>query len=208
MSRRTAGTQTWTLRLVLTLCLAGTLLLAPTAADAVPPPGINVTLFELGGHCVVSANFKHAVLGQALLFSNNTGADQQVAEKAGFWSFAVPRGAFDQDPTMDSAGKYFWTCDGGGNYMPDPVVMSGPKSSSGPFTLTWATASAPTTYRYTVVYKVGASGSTITWQAGVASRAGTFSPTQHGVTYYFRARTIRTTSAKSGWSPWMNVSVT
>ena len=131
-----------------------------------------------------------------------------MSEQAGFWSFAVPADAFDQDPIMTSAGTFEWTCDGGGHFMSDPVIPTAPGQVGGKFTLRWAGTNAPGSYHYSVQYKLGASGAVKTWRNDVAARSAVFTPAKHGVYYYFRGQSIRTSTARSGWSPWKKVHVT
>lgn len=145
-------------------------------------------------------------LGANLTFQNFYGSKVTVRDQVGFWSFSVAnKGTTSR--TMYHAGTYEWQCHNG-SYSKNSVNVSLPSSSSGSFKVTWATSQAAGSYRYTVEYKVGSSGTVQTWKTSTSARSAKFNPGHHNTYYYFRAETFRNASSVSGFSAWKKIDVT
>lgn len=162
---------------------------------------VTVKLVNGTNGCTLSAKTQLVKLGQDYKFVNDTGATQQVHDRAKFWSFSVAAGS-SVTREMAHSGKFLWTCDGGTDYTGLSVAVFTPSSTTHlSFLVTWANSSAYSGYTYSVQYKVGKKGTIKTWYYHVSIRSATFTG-KAGNTYYFRAASVRTSTAKSQWSPW------
>ena len=116
-----------------------------------------------------------------------------------------------------SAGTYHYYCEehgssGGGM---DGVVRVRPSFNANPtglpFTVTWALPGTNTGTQFDVRYRVGTAGAWILWKNNVAARSAIFGlngqPVQvmPGRTYQFQARSQKTPTQPSGFSPVLTV---
>ena len=143
----------------------------------------------------------------------NNGDSDHTSTRVGVYSWNSPRldtgGVFSK--AFISAGSYPYFCalhsgmTGSVNVLIRTSATSGTLATT--FTLTWASVTAPSGFRY-VVQKRNP-GSTV-WGAWKSTTApsGTFKATVKG-TYSFRAKLQRISDgAGSGWSPVRNLSIT
>jgi plastocyanin len=126
-----------------------------------------------------------------------------------FYSGAATSGPINFSVSA-SAGSYHYYCEVHGTAM-DGVVRVRPvfalAPDGAPFTVRWALTGTTTGNQFDVHYRVGTSGTWKIWKNDVAARAGVFGqsgqPVQvlAGRTYQFRARSQKTPTQPSGWSP-------
>jgi plastocyanin len=133
-----------------------------------------------------------------------------------FYSGATTSGPINFSVSA-SAGSYHYYCElhGSATDGMDGVVRVRPVFASAPdgapFTVRWALTGTTTGNQFDVHYRVGTSGTWKIWKNDVAARAGVFGqngqPVQvlAGRTYQFRARSQKTATQPSGWSPILTV---
>ena len=117
-----------------------------------------------------------------------------------------------------SAGTYHYYCtvhgaaSGGGMdgvVRVRPIFAAAPDGA--PFTVRWALTGTTTGNQFDVHYRVGTSGTWKIWRNDTTARAGVLGqngqPVQvlPGRTYQFRARSQKTPTQPSGWSPILTV---
>jgi plastocyanin len=116
-----------------------------------------------------------------------------------------------------SAGTYHYYCEfhGSATGGMDGVVKVRPtfnaNPTGAPFTVTWALLGSNTGTQFDVNYRVGTSGPWKLWKNNVTARSGIFGngavPVQvtPGHTYQFQARSQKTPTQPSGFSPILTV---
>jgi plastocyanin len=116
-----------------------------------------------------------------------------------------------------SAGTYHYYCEihgsttGGmdGVVKVRPIFNANPTGN--PFTVTWALTGTNTGNQFDVRYRVGTAGTWKIWKNDVAGRSGVFGlngapiAVSPGHTYQFQARSQKTPTQPSGWSPVLTV---
>jgi plastocyanin len=114
-----------------------------------------------------------------------------------------------------SAGSYHYYCELHGTANPpagmDGVIKVRPignaNPTGNPFTVTWALPGSNTGNRFDVRFRRGTTGAFTTWKNDSAARSGIFGqagapiPVTPGQTYQFQARSQKTASQQSDWSP-------
>jgi hypothetical protein len=81
-------------------------------------------------------------------------------------------------------------------------------TSATTFTVTWASATAPSGYVYDIQIKRPGTTSFVSWKMGQTARLTTFTPDRGAGTYGFRARLRKTSNGRaSGYSPVKSISV-
>ncbi|HEX2220775.1 MAG TPA: PKD domain-containing protein, partial [Gemmatimonadales bacterium] len=178
-----------------------------------PPPPADVTVV------VTSKAFTPKMVttaqGGTVRWSFQGPGTHDVTDKSGMRLFAsgsrTPGAAWSF--AFQAAGSYAYYCSLHGNRhsgkirVPVQVSPAGGTAATA-FTVTWASASAPSGYVYDIqIQRPGTTGF-VNWKTGQTARSATFTPDRGAGTYSFRARLKKTSNGRaSGYSPTQSVTV-
>ena len=178
-----------------------------------PPPPADVTVV------VTSTGFtpKLATGGQGgtIRWAFQGPGRHDVTDKSGMALFASggrsPGTAYSF--AFQGAGTYAYHCSLHGSRHSGkvrvPVQVSPARGSAATtFTVTWASADAPSGYVYDVQIKRPGATGYVSWKTRQTARSATFAPDRGAGTYSFRARLRKTSNGRaSGYSPARSVTV-
>ena len=172
----------------------------PPPPQIFPPTYLNVIEDAYGDCYLIVLPDAKAGFGHVIKMWNSAIEPVTISQRDGFWTKTLPPNGSNESVRMRGAGTYLSSCIAGRSEAPIRVLPKAPAAPArNSFRVTWADDAAPATWRFGVQYRVG-QGVWRQWKSGAASRSAIFVGA-NGKTYFFRARTARTSVEKTDWSP-------